>query len=148
MAKSAHAVCPCGFTRLARPRAANTACASLLRATKPGERSRRIEVSSSKQDPDSLSVSTQEQPVPVTPEDLKTYKKRRWSNLSGELIHQPGTVIGSATLIAGTTIGASHAHVSIKMLESLIMRTPLLLLCVSRKCRAPNLLLSTQVLEF
>jgi Tryptophan/tyrosine permease family len=38
--------------------------------------------------------------------DLRTYDKRRWSNLSGELTHTPGTLIGSATLVAGTTIGA------------------------------------------
>eukprot|EP00892_Ulva_mutabilis_P010671 jgi/Ulvmu1/7977/UM004_0210.1 len=38
--------------------------------------------------------------------DLRTYPRRRWSNLNRSLQHSPGSLIGSATLIAGTTIGA------------------------------------------
>lgn len=37
--------------------------------------------------------------------DLTTYSRRRWSNLNGNLEHAPGSFIGAATLIAGTTIG-------------------------------------------
>lgn len=37
--------------------------------------------------------------------DLKTHSRRRWSNLNGELRHEPGSLIGAATLVAGTTIG-------------------------------------------
>lgn len=134
MAKSAHAVCPCGFTRVDRPRAASSACGSVPRAVKAAKRSRYIEVCARKQDPDGLSVSTQGQLLPANPEDLKTYQKRRWSNLNRQLVHVPGTVIGSATLIAGTTIGASPASASINIRECCVS------ICRSKKrCIDSNL---------
>ena len=40
---------------------------------------------------------------------IQTGDQRRWSNLKSEssrLVHRPGTVLGSAVLVAGTTIGA------------------------------------------
>lgn len=104
MAKAAHAVGPYALSRVGRSRAANC---TLLGRTVHSDYSVRASVAmfASKQDPESLSVSTQPQPVNQDPDDLRTFQRRRWSNLSGELIHEPGTVIGSATLIAGTTIG-------------------------------------------
>jgi hypothetical protein len=38
--------------------------------------------------------------------DMRSYNKRRWSNLDRKFVHVPGTIAGSAALIAGTTIGA------------------------------------------
>ena len=39
--------------------------------------------------------------------NLRTAGQRRWSNLDVErLVHRPGTVLGSAVLVAGTAIGA------------------------------------------
>lgn len=39
--------------------------------------------------------------------DVASTTSKRWSNLDpGELVHRPGSVLGSAVLVAGTTIGA------------------------------------------
>lgn len=104
MAKSAHILCPCGLTHITRPHTARPAhWACLQKAMHPNTK---VAVYASKQDPEPLSLSMESQSLNGNPQNLKTYQKRRWSNLSRGLVHVPGTVIGSATLIAGTTIGA------------------------------------------
>ena len=66
-------------------------------------------VKASKEDPDAQGGSLQTAPaVPAADSDSKPSKSGRlFSNIDpSELTHRPGTVFASATLVAGTTVGA------------------------------------------
>lgn len=94
-------LCSCGLTRVRAVEPKNAFKGNLRHAGHQEISLRSSTACFSQQDPDSVSLP----PQPDTQQDLKTYEKKRWSNLNAGMVHVPGTVIGSATLIAGTTIG-------------------------------------------